>query len=257
MTLYPELTVFLFAAVAALLVGVGKTGLPALSLVYNAIMFIAIPNKDAVGLVLLLLIIGDCFAVYFYRQHVEWKTVFKLLPSIVVGLLIGTFLLDIIPNDTVKPIVGLVVLMVLGLDQVQKRGLITFDNGHPVLAMAFGCIAGIATLLGNAAGSVMAIYLLLLKFNKQQFMGTSAWLFFIVNLSKVPLLMSIDVVTDKTFYSALFLIPFVVVGAICGKTVLKLIPLTWFSNIVTISALGSSSYFILEYALAQGWLGLG
>lgn len=253
MILFPELSAFFLAAIAAVFIGLSKTGVPAMSLIFNALMVIAVPSKDAVGLVLLLLVCGDCFGVFFYRKHAQWRALIKLLPSIALGLLLGTYILDKIPNDAIKPIIGTVILIVFAVDIAQKRKWLTFNNGRPLLAIFFGTFAGVATVIGNAAGPIMAVYFLLLKFDKYQFMGTSALLFFIVNLSKIPLLWSIDVITEKTFSSILVLLPFLVIGAVCGRIILQRIPLHWFSGMITIMALGSSSYFIIEYAINQGW----
>lgn len=204
MLLFPELIPFLIASLASFLVGLGKAGVPSLSLLFNALMIIALPTKEAVGMVLLLLVIGDVFAVLFYRKHAEWKVLLRLLPAIVVGLLIGTFVLDKIPNELIKPVIGGVILGMFALDQAIKFRWLKFDEGHPLLARIFGGLLGVTTVVGNSAGPISAMYFMLLKFDKYQFMGTSAWLFFIINLSKVPLLMSIDVIGDSTFYSLLY-----------------------------------------------------
>ncbi len=249
MNLFPELIPFLIASLAAFFVGVGKTGVPSLSLLFNALMIIALPTKEALGMVLLLLVVGDLFAVFFYRKHADWKVLLGLLPSIAIGLLIGTFLLNKIPNDLIKPVIGAVVLSLFCLDQALKRGLLAFDNAHPVLGGVFGSLMGVTTVVGNSAGPVSSMYFMLLKFDKYKFMGTSAWLFCIVNLSKVPLLMSIDVIGTNTFYSLLFLLPFVFVGAFSGRLILKMIPEKFFSVLVMVSVLGASSYFLIEYFL--------
>lgn len=247
--LFPELLPFIIAAFAACLVGLGKTGIPSLSLVFNALMIVALPSKEAIGMVLLLLIVGDVFAVRYYRKHAEWKVLLRLLPTIVVGLLMGTFVLNKIPNEMIKPAIAIVIITMFLLDIALKQKWIRFDSEHPMLARVVGSLVGVTTVVGNAAGPVSAMYFMLLKFDKYRFMGTSAWLFLIVNVSKVPLLMSIDVVTSQTFYSLVFLFPFVLIGALLGKRVLTIIPERAFSALVIFSVLGSSSYFLIEYAL--------
>lgn len=242
-----SLTPFILAALAALLIGLGKTGIPALSLTFTAIMALAIPGKASIGMVLLLLIIGDTFAVLYYRKHAQIKILLKLLPAIVFGLLIGTLLLDLIPDETVRPILALIIFCMIGIEFARSRKWLTLDTENPNLAIAFGVAAGIVTVVGNAAGPIMAMYFLLLRFDKYQFMGTSAWLFFIVNTSKVPLLISIDVITLSTFYTLLALAPFTVVGAITGKRILHYIPNEIFARLVLFSAILSSGYFLIDY----------
>ena len=247
MLLFPEWISFALAAFSAFLVGVGKTGVPSLSLLFNALMLAAIPTKDAIGMVLLLLVVGDVFAVGFYRQHAHWQTLWRLLPAIAFGLIVGTFLLNEIPNALVQPIIGSLLISLFILDQMLSRGWLRFDKGHPLLAHFFGSIMGVGTIVGNSAGPISAMYFMLLKFDKYRFMGTSAWLFLIVNLTKIPLLMSIEVVHEATFYSLFYLFPFIFVGVFVGKRVLKVIPERVFSTLVVTTTLGTSSYFILNY----------
>jgi len=247
--LFDSPTAFALAAFAALLVGIGKTGVPAISLIFTAIMAIAISGKFSIGMVLLLLIIGDAFAVLFYRKHADLSILAKMLPAIAVGLALGTYLLDKIPSDAIRPVLGTVVLSMISLDVAKKIGWLKVGEPHALLGVSIGVVAGITTIVGNAAGPIMAMYFLLLRFDKLQFMGTSSWLFFIVNTSKVPLLWSIDVIVPATFYSLIALLPFTVVGAISGKYILRFIPTELFSTLVIGSALITSSYFIIGYFL--------
>ena len=60
-----------------------------------------------------------------------------------------------------------------------------------------GLLAGFGTVVGNAAGPAMSIYLLSKKLDKHEFIGTSAWLFFLVNSSKVPLQLMMGVITGE------------------------------------------------------------
>ena len=45
---------------------------------------------------------------------------------------------------------------------------------------------GFATMTANAAGAVMTLYLSASGIEKRRFVGTNAWFFLIVNLTKVP-----------------------------------------------------------------------
>jgi len=102
MFLFSETMPLLIAGLAAYCVGMGKAGVPSLSLVFNSLMLLALPSKEAIGLVLLLLIAGDLAALLFYRKHAEWKVLLRLLPAIAVGLAIGTYLLSKISNELVR-----------------------------------------------------------------------------------------------------------------------------------------------------------
>jgi len=48
-------------------------------------------------------------------------------------------------------------------------------------------LSGFASMIGNAAGPIFAIYLLALGFTKNNFIGANSWFFFMINLIKLPL----------------------------------------------------------------------
>lgn len=242
---------FLIAAFAALLIGIGKTGVPGLSLLFGAIMALAIGGKASVGMVLLLLCVGDAFAVLFYRKHAQWGIMLRLLPALAIGIAAGTWLLDVIADAALRPVLGTIILALLAVDFARDRAWLSVQPKHPAVTGGVGVLAGITTVIGNAAGPIMSIYYLMLKLDKYQFMGTAAWLFFIVNLSKVPLLWSIEVVTRESLVTLLALAPFTIVGALIGKQVLRLLPMEVFSKVVLFSALITASSFILSYWLNQ------
>ncbi|CAM5743565.1 hypothetical protein SALBM311S_11557 [Streptomyces alboniger] len=53
-------------------------------------------------------------------------------------------------------------------------------------ARSYGVLGGFTTMVANAGGPVMSMYLLSAGFRKLGFLGTSAFFFLIVNVSKVP-----------------------------------------------------------------------
>lgn len=242
--LYPGLAQYALAGLSALLVGLAKTGVPGVSLIFTAIMAMAVPGKEAIALVLLLLITGDVFAVRYYRKHTDWAVFKTLLPTVLIGLIAGTLILQAIPADRIRPVLGGLILALLGIEVSRRMGALDKLKENTLFANFIGVNVGICTVVGNAAGPVMGIFLLLRGMNKHEFMGTSAWFFFVVNLLKVPLLLAIGLMTPKVFLSALCLLPFVFVGAISGKRVLHLLPERLFASLVLLAAAISAIYFI-------------
>jgi uncharacterized membrane protein YfcA len=102
------------------------------------------------------------------------------------------------------------------------------DNGnltdHPLFAAVFGILGGFATMIGNVAGPVFAVYLLALHLPKKNFIGTTAWFFAIVNLSKLPLQYFVwNNIHKETILIDLAVIPFVMLGAFIGIKLVHLI----------------------------------
>jgi uncharacterized membrane protein YfcA len=108
-------------------------------------------------------------------------------------------------------------------------------------AAGLGLLGGFATMIGNAAGPVMALYLLSMRLPKNLFIGTGAWFFFIINLSKVPLhIWSWKTISTETLLLDVAMIPAIASGAFLGIWVVKLLPEKVFRIIVIATTLLSA-----------------
>jgi uncharacterized protein len=226
-----------FAALAALVFGITKTGVPGIGMVGIVLIASVMDVKQSVGFVLPLLVMADIFAVAYYRRHAEWKHLIRLMPPALVGILIGYFWLDRITPGQLRPLLGLIVITLLGLDlwnNTRKQRITVPD--HWGLAMAVGVVAGVTTMLANAAGPLIMLYFLAMRFDKHRFIGTSAWYFLVLNCIKVPFQINLGNITLASFLTNLALLPAVVVGALCGVFVLRRIPQRGFAVSVKILA---------------------
>src|SRR5699024_12171068 len=75
-------------------------------------MFI-FPAKESVGILLPMLIVGDIYAVIFYRRSVIWKYLISLMPWVLLGTILGFIVLNQINSEQLKPIIGSIVLMMI------------------------------------------------------------------------------------------------------------------------------------------------
>ena len=79
-------------------------------------------------------------------------------------------------------------------------------------------------MIGNLAGPISNIYFLAMRFPKNEFIGTAAWLFFIINVFKLPFHIFIwKTVTTETLVLNSVLIPAVIIGFFLGAYIVKLI----------------------------------
>ena len=223
-------------AVSAFAIGVSKTGLPGVGILVVPLLALAFPAKASVGLLLPILIFADLFAVGYYRRHGQWRHLAKLLPWAVAGIGIGYAVLSKIDSSTLKPLIGVIVLAMLG---IRLRSILKSEEhvpDHWSFAAMMGLLAGATTMMANAAGPVMVLYLLSMHFPKQKFIGTAAWFFFIVNWIKVPLMANLDMITAESLKMDAMVFPAVVVGALAGVWLLKRIPQRLFNIIALILA---------------------
>ncbi|WP_251558653.1 sulfite exporter TauE/SafE family protein [Paenibacillus pasadenensis] len=223
----------------ALLTGFSKTGMPTLGLFVAAIMAGFFPVRESVGLITPILITGDIIAIMYYRKAVVWKHLLSLLPWVLVGLVLGFLVLGRIHDRPLSILLGAIVLSLLLLhsfkERVEKAASVSLSSS-PLFNNGLGVLAGFTTMVGNAAGSIMSIYLLSKGMNKTLFVGTNAFFFFIVNVAKVPFTASIGLITADSLLLNAWMIPAVAAGAYIGIKLLPHIPQKTFQALVLILA---------------------
>lgn len=238
-----ELAPFTLGALAAALIGLSKTGVPGVSIPAILMMAEAFPGNEklSVGAILPILLVGDALAVGYYRQHTQWKRLFGLFPYVAVGMIPGVYVLLKVDDQQFKLVLGLLVLALMLVEAGRQRFSLTGVPHQQWFIATMGIAAGFGTVVGNAAGPVMSIYLISHGMLKNEFMGTWAWFFMIVNLSKLPVLAWMGMITAETLQFNLFMVAFLVLGALVGKRLFRIIPQWLFDPMVlalaTIAAL--------------------
>lgn len=202
--------------------GFGKTGIPGINGITVPLLSLFFDPKQSTGTMLPMLIVGDLFAIAFYRENVDWKAIARLLPGLVAGVLLGTVVGGYIDADGFRRLLGIIVLVSVAL-MVHRE----VSGAKPValgkaIQGATGVAAGFTSMIGNASGAVMALYLLSMGYDKKNYMGTNAVLFLVVNLLKLPLQVVVwRAISFETLKTTLFVAPFIVVGAVIGLKYFK------------------------------------
>ena len=229
-------------ALSGLLIGMAKTGLSGFGMMVVPILANAFGGRPSVGLLLPILIFADVFAVSWYNRHADWKHVLRLLPWALAGILVGTLVGKSISDQSFNRL--LAALVIGGIGILIWRDLRSDKLRIPRsrwFAAGLGLLGGFSTMIGNAAGPVLALYLLSMRLPKNVFIGTGAWFFFIVNLSKVPLhVWSWKTITLDSFLLDVLLIPAIAAGAFLGIWLVRLLPEKIYRIIVIVTTLLSA-----------------
>lgn len=222
---------WVMVGVAAMFIGVSKTAIGGLGMVSVTVFANLIPAREASGFVLPLLLCGDLVAVKSYRQHAQWKHLVRLFPWTAGGVIVGWLTMGRIDDRQASWMIGLIVLGMIGLHLWRKRkGGDEAELGF-AFAAVIGVLAGFTTLIANAAGPLMAIYLLSTRLPKMEYMGTAAVFFFLINLFKVPFMMNLGLINAASFTNNLVLAPVVFLGAFVGRALLKKIDQKLFESL--------------------------
>jgi uncharacterized membrane protein YfcA len=218
-----ELWQWALGALGAFLVGLSKTGIPGLGILNVAIFALLFPARESVGLVLVILLCGDVVAITTYRRDASWPHLLRLFPWAAAGIVAGYFALGRVDDWQMRHLIGIILLFLVFFQYVRSRrpALLDSEAQSPPLWLApiAGITAGFTTMVANAAGPVMVLYLLAMRLPKILFIGTAAWYFLLLNLFKVPFSASLGLINPASLGVSLLLGPFAMLGALIGRPI--------------------------------------
>ena len=248
-------------AFAALLVGVAKTSVGGLGMVAVVIFGAVLPSRASTGAILPLLLVGDVMAVRSYRAHADWRALGRLIPAVAIGVLLGVWFLSRVDDVVMRRSLGVVLLGLLvlqfGLQWRRSRprpsssgpaassGPAEPSGGpHRVAYWGYGSLAGFTTMVANAGGATMSLYLLSARYSMLGFLGTYSWFFFMVNLFKLPFSVGLHLIDPASLRLDLLLAPVVVVGGLLGRQVISRLDQPLFERLVIASTAIGSIYLL-------------
>ncbi|GAA0449769.1 sulfite exporter TauE/SafE family protein [Streptomyces olivaceiscleroticus] len=220
---------FLALGVAAALVGFSKTAVSGANTISLAVFAAVLPARDSTGALLPLLIVGDVLAVLTYRRHAHWPTLWRLFPAVAAGVVLGTLYMVWADDAAVRTSIGAILLLMAAVtvwrrraaDKAEERGEEKRDGGATGAARlktrSYGVLGGFTTMVANAGGPVMSLYLISTGFKKLGFLATSAWFFLIVNTSKLPFSAGLGLIDTRSLLLDAALVLFVLPGAYLGR----------------------------------------
>jgi uncharacterized membrane protein YfcA len=232
----------------AFILGLAKAGLRGIDMLNVTLMALVFGGKLSTGIVLPLLCIADIGAVLYYHRHAQWKHFWKLLPWMAVGILIGVYAGKDMNEVVFRKIMSIIIILtviIMGLMEIIKSENVPT---HPFFAASTGIMAGITTMLGNLAGAFSNLYFLAMRLPKNHFIGTSAWLFLVINLFKLPFqVLFWKNITISSLQTDLLLIPALALGFFIGIKIVKQIQEHYYRKVVIILTLIGAVVIFLKH----------
>ena len=222
---------WVLAVFAALIVGISKAGIGGLGMLAVVLFAQIMPAKQATGMVLPLLCFGDLIGATVYWKHAKWHHIRRLFPWTAAGVLIGYFALDVINELQARLLIGGIIVGLVGMHLLRRRMAGHATEHGSWFAPTIGVLAGFTTLVANAAGPLMAVYMLAMRMPKMDFVGTGAVFFLLLNLFKVPFMVHLGLINASSFSLNLMLAPLVLGGAWFGRKLVLRIDQQTFENI--------------------------
>ena len=239
---------------AAFVIGFSKTAVPGAALVAVPLLALVFEGRLIAGGTLPILLIADTFAVAWYHRHARWGVLRTLAPWLGLGYLVGiAFFVTVgAAGRGLEVAIGAIVLGIVVLQISRLLRGTPAPAGGVRAAGLYGTTGGFTTFVANAAGPVVNTYLVAARLPKAQMVGTSAWLYLLLNLSKVPLYLALGVWAEGgPFFTAeslrfnALVAPGVIVGVYAGRWLFPHLPERAFMWIVLLlSALGAVNLLV-------------
>lgn len=234
-------------ALTALCIGMSKTGVQGLMLLAVPYMAMAFGAKESTGVILPMLCMADIIAVVYYKRIADWKVVARLLPTAILGFFVAIFVDRLIPTNEFRQLMGWTLALALAV--MLWSELFGKENRWMKrwwYSALFGLLGGFTTMIGNAAGPVLSVYLLSMRKDKMEYIGINAWFFLVVNLLKVPLQIFVwDNISWATFSLNLTMLPIIGIGAWLGIGIVKLFPEKAFRRFIQIITILSVAMMLI------------
>jgi len=226
--------ILLLALLGAACIGLSKAGLAGTATLNVVLMAKIFGAKASVGLVLPLLIVADLLGYLINRQGGSWRRILPMIPPAIAGVVLGWWLLDRIDNNVARVTIGWIILSLLGFNLVlrAKRAELLELTRHRTFSWGMGFLSGTVTMLANAAGPVMTVFLLSQRLEKQEHLGVFCRFFLFINLFKLPFSQNAGVITASSLWTNLVLLPGVLLGVLLGWQILKRIKQDAFEGVL-------------------------
>jgi len=239
--------ILLLALFGALCIGLSKSGLAGTATLNVVLMAQIFGAKPSVGLVLPLLIVADLLGFLINRKGGSWRQIVPMMPPAIAGVIVGWLLLDRIDNAVARVVIGWIILGLLAFNFVlrKRREQFLALTEHRGFAQGMGFLAGTVTMIANAAGPVMTVFLLSQRLEKREHLGVFCRFFLFINLFKLPFSNSVGLISGPSLLTNLVLLPGVFLGIFLGWQILKRIPQNAFENTLAILTAFAAIWLIL------------
>jgi uncharacterized protein len=209
---------YLLAAIAVILVGLGKGGFSGLGSASMPVMTLAIDPISGAAILLPLFIVQDAVGVWSFRRSIDWRLLAWTLPGAVVGIFFGWLLAASVPVWTVEAAVG-VIAIIFGINQLAARRGVGVSLKKPQadsVGLFWGGVSGFTSQIALAGGPPFQIWALSRKLSRDMFVGTNALFFAASNWLKVPAFMALGQFTERNAVLSGIFLPLAIISTIAG-----------------------------------------
>lgn len=255
----PAAIFWTFVALAVVIQGISKSGFAGgAGILSLPLMMLVMPVQLVSATLLPLLILCDMNAVYHHFHNKVWAKVMEIyLPSLI-GIVAGAAVWWWIGREGVEAYAGPikrfvgVIAILFGLYIVGKESALQWiERVKPgrKSAVVAGVTAGFTSTIAHAAGPIVSLYLFAQDLGKSLFVGTVAWTFTLINLTKLPFYCSVGLIHKDVLLFDLVLIPLIPIGSYLGKWMHHRVSERLFNRVVMVLTLIAGVQLLLNVNL--------
>ena len=174
------------AVVAVFAAGLSKSNFAvSLGAIAVPLLALAMPARDAAGMMLPILCVMDLVAILVYRREVDWRVYWIMIPGALIGTLVGWVLSAHVSESAVGLAVGVISLIFVLDAWLPLRKKLEGLPPSPFWGRFWGAIAGFTSFISHTGGPPYQIYTVPLRLSPVIFAGTTAVFFASVNYAKL------------------------------------------------------------------------
>ena len=215
-----------FVGAAIIIQGISKSGFAGgAGILSLPLMMLVMPVDRVAATLLPLLILCDMNAIYHHWSNKRWGPIMAVYLPAIAGILVGAWVWWYIGQEGVQQYEGVikrfvgVIAIVFALYIVGRETALTwavrYRPGYKTGAAA-GVTAGFCSTIAHAAGPIVSLYLFAQNLGKTMFVGTVAWTFTLINLTKLPFYVYVGLIETSVLLFGLWVVWLIPVGSYLG-----------------------------------------
>ncbi len=236
---------WLCALAAAMLVGMGKGGMPVVGMLGVPVLSLAISPVTAAGLLLPVYVLSDMFGLYAYRRAFDRRVLAILMVGVTIGVGLGWATASITPEWLVTTLVGMIGA-VFAIRLLTRGGAVEPRESRVGPGVFWGTITGFTSFVSHSGAPPFQVYVLPLGLTKMVYAGTNTILFAYLNGIKLVPYWALGQFTPANLKIAALLMPAAAVAVFAGVRLVKILPERLFFQIVTWALLAVSVKLIWD-----------
>lgn len=241
---------YLCAVPAVILVGLAKGGFTGLGALGMPLMALGIDPIAGAAIMLPILIVQDIVGVAAFRKSWSGTVLATMLPGALLGILLAFLFASAVPRTGVLAALGLIAILFGALRLWAERGgrLGAPSNAPTWVGCLFGALAGFTSQIAHAGGPPFQMWAMRRGLTRDDFVGTSAIFFAVVNWAKVPAFAALGEFTRANVLTAAALLPVAILSSLAGVWLVRRVPAERFYRIIYALMIVTGAKLLLDAA---------